>query len=107
MGSVGESAKMNTRISVIFTLFLITELGNSVPFHPSYDAIVSNGRYVKRSAMPGPLEFWLCASDFNPFNILIAQPMTKERCEVIPRAAPSSGADTGSAANMPIVQTFG
>ena len=64
-------------------------------------------RYVKRSAMPGPLEFWLCASDFNPFNILIAQPMTKERCEVIPRAAPSSGADTGSAANMPIVQTFG
>ena len=93
---------------------------------------VSLSRIVRRSAMPSPvMEFWLCASDFNPFNVLIAQvccicwrihqpiteqyshqsiaqPITNERCEVIPRTSPSSGADTGSGAgNMPQIQTFG
>ena len=42
-------------------------------------------RHVKRSAMPSPVEFWLCTSDFNPLNFLISQPISKDRCEVIPR----------------------
>ena len=40
--------------------------------------------------MPSPIEFWLCASSFNPFNVLIAQPVTDDTCEVIPRLTCSS-----------------
>ena len=65
-------------------------------------------RYVKRSAMPSPVEFWLCASSFNPLNLLIAQPISNESCEVIPRDVAAFGqTDTQNTVGMPQIQTFG
>ena len=56
--------------------------------------------------MPSPVEFWLCASDFNPFNLLISQPITKERCEVIPRGS-TDNLDQNSNTGEPQIQYFG
>ena len=58
-------------------------------------------------ARPSPVEFWLCASDFNPFNLLIEQPITKERCEVVSPPERSSAATANDDVGMPNIQYFG
>jgi len=57
--------------------------------------------------MPSPIEFWLCASSFNPFNVLIAQPVTDDTCEVIPRSVMSDNSDPQNLVGMPQIQTIG
>ena len=79
--------------------------------------------------MPAPPEFWLCASDFNPFNLFISQvrshhhdndgddddmmmmvitmqPITRERCEVIPRGATAAAQSEDESQSMPQIQYF-
>jgi len=59
--------------------------------------------------MPSPIEFWLCASSFNPFNVLIAQPVTDDTCEVIPRGvmSMSDNNDPQSLVGITQIQTLG
>ena len=53
------------------------------------------------------LEFWLCASDFNPFNLFISQPITRERCEVVTDPTSNSAASESEEDGKPIIQYFG
>ena len=73
----------------------------AAPVHPDGQHIEQH--YWKRSAMPYP-EFWLCTSDFNLLNLIIEQPLMKDRCEVVPR---SSSTGDGNQVGQPTIQTYG
>merc|ERR1712241_401197 len=104
MGSVeivGVVATM-VPISIRVVFLCLLPLALSVPVYPGN----SSGVYVRRAAMPAPPEFWLCASDFNPFNLFISQPITRERCEVIPRGATAAAQSEDESQSMPQIQYF-
>ena len=73
----------------------------AAPVHPAEQHTAQH--YWKRSAMPYP-EFWLCTSDFNLLNLIIEQPLMKDRCEVVP-STPDNG--SGNQAGQPEIQTYG
>ena len=56
---------------------------------------------------PSPLELWLCAADFNPFNLFIGQAVTRDRCEVVTDPARTSTASENEEDGKPIIQHFG
>merc|ERR1712038_310901 len=106
MGRVEIVGTVTTMVSVsIRVVFLcLIPLALSVPVYPGSSS--SGGVYVRRAAMPAPPEFWLCASDFNPFNLFISQPITRERCEVIPRGATAAAQSEDESQSMPQIQYF-
>ena len=77
-------------------------------FQPSLFLLTCSLLACLSSARPGPLEFWLCTADFNPFNLVIGQPITEDRCEVVTNPGTASDSSQNEEdRNKPIIRYFG
>ena len=95
------------RIVLLVMLRAMTEKGSEVSILQPWMFVMTCSLLASLSlARPSPLEFWLCASDFNPFNLIISQPVTRERCEVVTNPRTSTAEDNEDD-RKPIIQHFG